>query len=145
MLFTMRLEIKIEYKPGKFVKLFREVEKETYRFQNLTSDIKTNCSGFADLTAQTIRMRFEDEDGDFINSTEDDNRNFNEMLLQAKFIEERNVRKILLKVSELDSPQGWKKNISFWDRRDRSENFLPIFSQCCPAKGSGSPVYTSIL
>ena len=26
------------------------------------------------------------------------------MLLQAKFIEERNVRKILLKVSELDSP-----------------------------------------
>ena len=72
-LFTMRLEIKIEYKPGKFVKLFREVEKETYRFQNLISDIKTNCPGFADLTAQTIRARFEDEDGDFINLTEDDN------------------------------------------------------------------------
>ena len=36
--------------------------------------------------------------------------------------------------------QGWKKNISFWDRRDRSENFLPIFAQCCPAKWSGSPV-----
>ena len=103
-LFTMRLEIKIEYKPGKFVKLFREVEKETYRFQNLISDIKTNCPGFADLTAQTIRARFEDEDGDFINLTEDDNRHFDEMLLQAKFIEERNVRKILLKVSELDSP-----------------------------------------
>ena len=105
----MRLEIKIEYKPGKFVKRFREVEKETYRFQKLISDIKTNCPGFADLTTQTIRVRFEDEDedededGDFINLTGDDNRNFDEMLLQAKFIEERNVRKILLKVSELDS------------------------------------------
>ena len=100
----MRLEIKIEYKPGKFVKRFREVEKETYRFQKLISDIKTNCPGFADLTTQTIRVGFEDEDGDFINLTGDDNRNFDEMLLQAKFIEERNVRKILLKVSELDSP-----------------------------------------
>ena len=50
------------------------------------------------------KLRFEDKDGDFINLTEDDNRNFDEMLLQAKFIEERKVRKILLKVSELDSP-----------------------------------------
>ena len=109
-LFTMKLEMKIEYKPGKFVKLFREVEKETSKSQNFISDIKTNCPGFTDLTAQTIRVRFEDGDGDFINLTEDVNRNFDEMLLQAKFIEERNVRKILLKVSELDSPLPGKQS-----------------------------------
>ena len=51
--------------------------------------------------AQTIRVRF--EDSDFIDLTEKDNCNFEEMLLHAKFIEERNVRKIVLKVSELDS------------------------------------------
>ena len=100
----MRLEIKIEYNPGKFIKLFREVEKESYRFQNLILDVKSNCPGFTDLTVQTIRVRFQDEDGDFINLTENDERNFEEMLLQAKFVEERNVRKIVLKVSELDSP-----------------------------------------
>ena len=100
----MRLEIKIEYNPGKFVKLFREVEKESYRFQNLILDIKSNCPGFTDLTAQTIRVRFQDEDGDFINLTENDERNFEEMLLQAKFVELMNQNVSIYNHVRLNSP-----------------------------------------
>ena len=77
----MKVEIKIEYNPGKFVKLYREVDSQTYKFQNLIADIRASCPGFAELTAQTIRVRFEDEDGDFINLTEDDSQDVEEMLM----------------------------------------------------------------
>ena len=56
---------------------------------------RQNCPGFAHLTAQTIRIRFEDKDGDFINLTGDDTRNFEEMLLHSKFVEKRNLRATL--------------------------------------------------
>ena len=70
----------------------------------MVADIKKNCPGFAHLTPPTIRIRFKDEDGGYINSTEEDSRNFDEMLQHSKFVEQRNVRKIQLRISELDSP-----------------------------------------
>ena len=98
-------QFKIEYSSGKFVNIFREIEgMNTYVFGNLVTDIKKNCPGFAHLTPQTIRIRFQDEDEDYINLTEEDSRNFEEMLQHSKFVEERNVRKIQLHISELDSP-----------------------------------------
>ena len=75
-----------------------------YGFCNLVSDIKINCPGFAHLTSQTIRIRFQDNDGYYINLTEEDSGNFDEMLQLSKFVEERNVRKIQLRISKLDSP-----------------------------------------
>ena len=67
-------------------------------------DKKINCPGFAHLTSQTIRIRFQDDDGNYINLIEEDSRNFDEMLQLSKFVEARNVRKIQLRISDLDSP-----------------------------------------
>ena len=78
------------------------IDTNTYVFSNLVADIKKNYPGH--LTPQTIRIRFLDEDGDYINLTQEDSRNFDEMLQHCKFVEERNVRKIQLRISELDSP-----------------------------------------
>lgn len=97
-------EFKIEYSPGKFVKIHKHIATNTYTFYNLVDDVKKKCPGFAHLSPQTIRIRFLDEDGDYINLTEEDSANFEEMLQQAKFIEERSVKKVQLRISEMDSP-----------------------------------------
>ena len=98
-------QFKIEYSEGKFVKTFRDIGKLTsFTFYNLVEDIKKHCPGYAHLSPQTIRIRFLDEDGDYINLTEDDSLNFEEMLQQAKFVEKRDLRRIQLRISELDSP-----------------------------------------
>lgn len=49
-------------------------------------------------------MRYKDEDGDFVNLNEDDTDNFQEMFVRASSVDEGLYRKIILRVSELDSP-----------------------------------------
>ena len=85
-------QFKVEYSPGKFVKMFRTIDTSTYSFHDLVDDIKKHCPGFTNLTAQTIRIRFRDDESDYINLTEKDDLNFEEMLQQATFAEERNIQ-----------------------------------------------------
>jgi len=49
-------------------------------------------------------IRYKDEDGDYVNLNENDTDNFHEMFVRASSVDEGLYRKILLKVSELDSP-----------------------------------------
>ena len=51
-----------------------------------------------------MRIRYKDEDGDFVNLNEDDADNFQEMFVRASLVDEGLYRKVLLRVSELDSP-----------------------------------------
>ena len=102
-------QFKVEYGPGKFIKMFRTIDASMYSFYDLVDDIKKHCPGFTHLTAQTIQVRFRDDEGDYINLTEKDNLNFEEML-QAMFVEERNMRRIQLRISELDSPCALKQS-----------------------------------
>jgi hypothetical protein len=95
-------QFKIEYM--QFWKICEYFSRSMYVFCNFVADIKKNCPGFAHLTPQRIRIRFLDEDGDYINLTQEDSRNFDEMLQHCEFVEERNVRKIQLSISQLDSP-----------------------------------------
>lgn len=100
----MKFQVKVEYSAGKFIKFFKDIDTKEYKFNDLVRDIIKNCPSLAHLTAQTMRIRYADEDGDFVNLNEDDIHNFDEMLSHSKFFEERNYKKILLRVNELDSP-----------------------------------------
>ena len=51
-----------------------------------------------------MRIRYKDEDGDYVNLNENDTDNFHEMFVRASSVDEGLYRKILLRVSELDSP-----------------------------------------
>ena len=55
-------------------------------------------------TSNTLRIRYKDEDGGYVNLNVDNTDNFQEMFVRARSVDEGIYRKILLRVSELDSP-----------------------------------------
>ena len=117
-------QFKVEYSPGKFIKMFRIIDTSTYSFYDLVDDIKKHCPGFTSITAETIRIRFRDDEGDYINLTEEDKLNFEEMLQQATFLEERNMRRIQLRISELDSPCALKQSPADKKRKVKTKHGL---------------------
>ena len=57
-------------------------------------------------TSNTLRIRYKEEDGGYVNQIVDkcNTDNFQEMFVRARSVDEGIYRKILLRVSELDSP-----------------------------------------
>ena len=55
-------------------------------------------------TPNTLRIRYKGEDGGYVNLNVDNTDNFQEMFVRARSVDEGIYRKILLRVSELDSP-----------------------------------------
>jgi len=71
-----------------------------YSFSSLVEDIRRT----SDITRPTLCI-YKDKDGDYVNLNNVDNTdNFQEMFVQACSVDEGIYRKILLRVSELDSP-----------------------------------------
>ena len=105
----MRFQVKVEYGQDKFVKFYIEADVvdgivQKYSFSSLVEDIRRTCGSLRHHTSSTLRIRYKDEDGDFVNLNEDDTDNFQEMFVRASSVDEGLYRKILLRVSELDSP-----------------------------------------
>ena len=55
-------------------------------------------------TSHVQRIQYKDEDGGYVNLNVDNTDNFQEMFVRARSVDEGIYRKILLRVSELDSP-----------------------------------------
>ena len=105
----MKFQVKVEYGQDKFVKFYIEADVvdgivQKYSFSSLVEDIRRTCGSLRHHTSSTLRIRYKDEDGDFVNLNEDDTDNFQEMFVRASSVDEGLYRKILLGVSELDSP-----------------------------------------
>ncbi|KAL9962475.1 hypothetical protein ACROYT_G031580 [Oculina patagonica] len=105
----MKYQMKVEYGSEKFVKFYVQTDVvdgkvQGYSFSSLVDDIRRTCQSLRHLTSSTLRIRYKDEDGDFVNLNEDDTDNFQEMFARASSVDEGLYRKILLRVSELDSP-----------------------------------------
>ena len=105
----MKFQVKVEYGQDKFVKFYIEADVvdgivQKYSFSSLLEDIRRTCGSLRHHTSSTLRIRYKDEDGDFVNLNEDDTDNFQEMFVRASSVDEGLYRKILLRVSELDSP-----------------------------------------
>ena len=96
---------KVEYSSEKFCSFFVILKEQfDYSFVKLTADIRSNIRSLQYLTPTTIRIRFRDEEGDFVNLPFDNCELFKEMLKSGHPVEDRDYTKIHLKVSELDSP-----------------------------------------
>ena len=103
------IQVKMEYGREKFVKFYVEADVVDgkvlrYSFSSLVEAIRRTCGTLRHHTSNTLRIRYKDEDGDFVNLNEDDTDNFQEMFVRASSVDEGLYRKVLLRVSELDSP-----------------------------------------
>ena len=101
---SMKFQVKVEYGKDKFVKFYVEADVVdgivlNYSFSSLVEDIRRTCGSLRHHTSSTLRVRYKDEDGDFVNLD-----NFQEMFVLASSVDEGLYRKIILRVSELDSP-----------------------------------------
>ena len=76
---------------------------ETIRFLRLWS-ISDGPARLRHHTSKTLRIRYKDVDGGYVNLNVGNTDNFQEMFVQARSVDEGIYRKILLRVSELDSP-----------------------------------------
>ena len=76
----MALHVKVDYGGERFATfLLRNVTYKT-----LLQTLQRNCSPLAHLGQDSIRLRYKDEDGDFVNISPDDSFAFSEMLRTAK-------------------------------------------------------------
>ena len=104
----MKFQVKVEYGREKFVKFYVEADVVDgkvlrYSFSSLVEDIRRTCGSLRHHTSSTLRIRYKDEDGDFVNLNEDDIHNFQHMFVHASSVDEGLYRKVLLRVSEPDS------------------------------------------
>ena len=81
-----------------------DVDGIVIKYSFSSEDIRRTCGSLRHHTSSTLRIRYKDEDGDYVNLNEDDTDNFQEMFVRASSVDEGLYRKILLRVSELDSP-----------------------------------------
>ena len=79
------------------------MELYIYSLSLLVEDIRRTCGSLQHHTSNTW-IRYKDEDGDYIKLNADDTDNFQEIFARARSVDEGLYRKILLRVSELDSP-----------------------------------------
>ena len=97
---NMALQVKVDYGGERFATfLLRNVTYET-----LLQTIQRNCSPLAHLDEDSIRLRYKDEDGDFVNISPNDPFAFSEMLRTAKQVGDRDYKKIYIKAHEVNSP-----------------------------------------
>ena len=102
-----RYLFKVEYAENRFCSFFVNLlNVNDYSFIKLTNDIKEHVRALQVITPNTIRIRFRDDDGDYVNLPYGDHDLFVEMLKSGKVQNDREYTKIHLKVSELDSPIG---------------------------------------
>lgn len=93
-----RYLFKVEYSSDKFCSFFVNVKEQlNYSFVKLTAGF-VKIPSLHYLTPTTFRIRFRDEEGDFVNLPVEDKEMFNEMLKSGRHIEDRDYVKIHLKV-----------------------------------------------
>lgn len=108
-----RYLFKVEYAENRFCSFFLHlVDLTDYSFVKLTNDIKQHVRALQIITPNTVRIRFRDEGGDYVNLPYGDKDMFLEMFKSGKLVHDRHYVKIHLKVSELDSPMGMPTHIS---------------------------------
>jgi len=110
----MKYQIKVEYSRDKFVKFYKDVNYtdgkiKNYDFRELVDDIKRNCTAVQHLSTTTMRIRYKDEDGHFVNLNEEDEENFRDVFQSTSVAGDSVYRRIYLKVSEMESPMPDQK------------------------------------
>lgn len=100
-------QVKVEYRMDKFVSFFVKVcrvYEGEYSLIDLCTDIIQRCPSLSHLSAANLRIRYEDDEGSYINLELGDPKLFIEMWENAKEVPGREYRRVKLKACEINSP-----------------------------------------
>ena len=75
-----------------------------YVFQSLVQDIKSRCTSLNFLNEHNMRLRYLDDEDNWINLNNDDERGFQEFWQSARTVPEREFKRIKVKAGVLGSP-----------------------------------------
>ena len=108
------IQVKVEYGPEKWVNFFVATSKISsggYTFVNLVDDIVQRCPAISHLNSANIRIRYQDDEGSYINLIFGDEYGFRDMWDNAKNVPDREYRRIKIKACEIDSPCAVRGNV----------------------------------
>ena len=108
------IQVKVEYGPEKWVNFFVAISKISsggYTFVNLVDDIVQRCPAISHLNSANIRIRYQDDEGSYINLIFGDEYGFRDMWDNAKNVPDREYRRIKIKACEIDSPCTVRSNV----------------------------------
>ena len=91
------IQVKVEYGPEKWVNFFVAMSKISsggYTFVNLVDDIVQRCPAISHLNSANIQIRYQDDEGSYINLIFGDEYGFRDMWDNAKNVPDREYRRI---------------------------------------------------
>ena len=103
----MSYQVKVEYSEDKWISFFvdmSDVHCGSYMFIDLVTDITGRCPSLSHLTSTTIRIRYCDDEGNYVNINYGDEKGYREMWNNAVSLNDREYKRLKLKAGELNSP-----------------------------------------
>ena len=103
----MSYQVKVEYSEEKWISFFVnmvDVHCDNYTFQNLVVDIASRCPSLSHLTTMTMRIRYRDDEGNYVNINYGDDKGYREMWNNAFEVDDRDYKRLKLKAGEINSP-----------------------------------------
>ena len=82
----------------------RLVVAAEYRFKDLVEDITSRCTTLSYLIETTIRLRYLDDEDNWINLNFEDDRSFAQLWQCARLVPDREFKRVKLQAVALDSP-----------------------------------------
>ena len=99
------IQVKVEYGPEKWVNFFVKMSRVSsgeYTFVKLMDDIVQHCPVISHLNATNIRIRYQDDEGSYINLIFSDEYVFKDMWDNTKTVADREYKRIKIKEREMD-------------------------------------------
>ena len=102
-------QLKVEYGHERLINFFLDANNVyggQYKFGDLVSDILNRCPSLSHLTQYNIRIRYQDDEGSYVNLDFGDEPGFAEMWANAKRVPDREYKRVKIKGCEINSPCG---------------------------------------
>ena len=106
-------QLKVQYGHERWINFFVDanvVYGGQYTIGNLVSDILNRCPSLSKMSEYNIRIRYEDDDGSYVNLDFGDESGFAEMWANAKRVPDREYRRVKIKACEINSLCGIAPN-----------------------------------
>ena len=100
---------KVEYGHERWINFFVDANNVfggQYKFGDLVSDILNRCPSLSHFTQYNIRIRYQDDEGSYVNLDFGDEPGFAEMWANAKRVPDREYKRVKIKACEIYSPCG---------------------------------------
>ena len=99
-------QVKVEYGHERWINFFLDansVYARQYKFEYLVSDILKRCPSLSHMSQYNIRIRYEDDEGSYVNLDFGDESGFLEMWANAKRVPDRENKRVKTKACEINS------------------------------------------